>query len=147
MKCSSRVAILSLATLSLGACASDPSQDNLMATLPIAASCGNAHHLATWMIKDLDAATSIPEEEKAMLRARGEVLRAHAEKLSAAVDLYDPAGKQNPSITLANLRARAKALEAEHRITFNEWGIWQVRHGLRKPEDVSLLFEFDEAME
>lgn len=118
----------------------------MIATLPIAATTGHAHHLATIVLADLAADTTIADADKAMLRARAEVLRAHAERLSSAIEHFDPQGKANPSITLANLSARAGALNEEHRLAFREWGIWQVRHGLRSAEDIVEVFDIDRAI-
>lgn len=134
----------------LAACASDPEMDRLVATLPIAATAGSAHHLATIIQQDLDAMggeeTPIDERDKAELRARARVLAHHALSLGEAVERFDPAGKRNTSITLENLLARQAALEAEYTTTFREWGIWQVQHGLRAAEEVPEIFDYTQAL-
>lgn len=139
----SMLASVPFAIIMLGGCASDPETTNLMATLPVATTVGGAHLLAGCIEADLSAQTTIAEADKAELRARAAVLASHAEKLSTAIDMYDPAGKKNTSITLGNLKARGDALEAEYRTAFREWGIWQVRHGIKKPEEVFEVFDFD----
>ena len=131
----------------LPACVSDPELDDLMATLPVAMTTGSAAHLADCIERDLDAATQIPEADKSELRARAMILRAHALRLSDAIDRHDSAKGADQPITLANLEARADALEEEHRATFREWGIWQVRFGVRAPEDVYEYFDYDRALQ
>lgn len=128
-----------------GSCSSDPECRNLMATLPAAMKTGSADQLATIIQQEMAASTQVPEAERADLLARAQVLKAHARSLGAAIDLYDPAGKKNPSITLANLNARAEALDIEYQTAFREWGIWQVRHGVKKPEEVFQVFDYERA--
>lgn len=122
-------------------CAVDHETRNLTETLSIAGTVGNAHQLALYMQQDLDAATNIADADKAELRARAQLLESHARTLKTSLDRYDPAGKQNPSISIGNLKARGEALDEEYRSAFREWGIWQVRHGLKAPEDVFLIFD------
>jgi hypothetical protein len=138
--------MLVLVVALLAACASDREIENLTATLPFAATTGNARQLATCIEQTLDGAKDVQESDKADLRARAQILAAHADKLSTAIDLYDPAGKQNPSITLNNLRARADALEAEYRAAWREWGVWMVSHNLKKPNEIFEIFDYDEAL-
>jgi len=84
----------------------------------------------------LDSAANIPESDKADFRARAQILSAHADKLSDALDRFDETGNNNQSITLKNLKIRGRALEAETQTVLREWTVWQVRHGLKKPEEV-----------
>lgn len=140
------VGIVLLAAAFGGGCASGRETQNLMATLPVAGTAGSAHRLAVCIVQDLDTQPGVPEADKADLRARADVLKAHAEKLASALDRYDPKGLKNPSITLGNLRARGDALEEEYRTAFREWGYWQVRHGLREPGEVFEVFDYSEAL-
>jgi len=138
-----------IAVAAMGGCTAfgeDPETRNLMATLPVAGSAGSAHSLALLIAEEMTTNTTVPEAERADMLARAQVLGAHALALGSAIELYDPAGKQNPSITLANLKARAQALELDYRIAANEWGIWHVRHGLKKPQDVFQVFDYARAI-
>lgn len=130
------LAVLTLAILA--GCQADREIANLTATLPVAATTGNATQLAECMRTDA-AGAAVPEGAKADLVARADVLDAHARSLAGAVRRYDPAGRENRSITLANLQERGAALEAEYAAAFREWQIWQARHGLRQPKDVHEL--------
>jgi hypothetical protein len=120
-------------------CTSDAETRALVETLPFAASTGNAQHLAQCIRTDLVAATGIAEADKAELRARADVLEAHAVRLGEAVDQYTT---NSGSTTLENLRARTRALEEELRGTWRAWGYWQVQHGRRSADEVSEVFDF-----
>jgi hypothetical protein len=131
----------------LQACVSDPETEDLMATLPVAAICGNAAHLAECIELDIDSAAGVPEAEKSELRARAQVLEAHALRLRDAIERHDSAKGADQPVTLVNLETRAEALDEEYRTAFREWGIWQVRNGLRTPDDTVEIFNFRRALE
>jgi hypothetical protein len=129
--------IAAAASLS-GCCAtcSDRETAALIETLDVAGTIGSARHLAKWSQVDLGSATYIPESDKADIRARAQILNAHADKLSDALDRFDPSGDTNKSITLENLKVRGRALDAEYQTVYREWTVWQVRHGRKQPTDV-----------
>ncbi len=116
----------------------------LIETLDVAGTIGSARHLAHWSQVDVDAAAGVPESEKADMRARAQILAAHADRLSEALDRFDETGNTNTSITLENLKIRGRALNEEYLTVMREWTVWQVRHGLKKPEEV---FEYADPRE
>ncbi|MBX3358568.1 MAG: hypothetical protein KF745_09070 [Phycisphaeraceae bacterium] len=115
----------------------------LMATLPVAGSIGVSRHLAHWVQVDVDAAP-VPEAEKADIRARAQILAAHADSLCRSLDMFDETGRTNQSITVENLVIRARALDDEYEMVRREWCTWQVSRGLKKPEEV---FEYADVRE
>jgi len=138
--------LLTATACSLSGCATGGSSANVEETLWVAGSIGNARQLASCIQDDLGAAVTITDDQKAQLLARAKILHSHADALCTALDRYDPYGEHPSTITIHNLRARRVALEEEYRATFREWGIWQVQHGRRAPEDVFEVFDYQEAL-
>jgi hypothetical protein len=129
--------LLAAASFLPGCCRTCSSETAILVeTLDVAGTIGSARHLAHWSQVDVDAATNVSESEKADMRARAQILNAHADKLSDALARFDETGKTNRSITLENLKIRGRALEDETQTVLREWTVWQVRHGLKKPEEV-----------
>lgn len=115
----------------------------MMETLDVAAAIGNARQLAHWSEQSLEQA-AVEEGNKADMRARLQILAAHADKLADALERFDETGRTNTSITLDNLKIRSRALEAETQTVQREWSVWMVRHGMKKPEEI---FEFTDVRE
>lgn len=134
---------MSLTGLLVYGCAADPETTRITDTFPIATTIGSASDLSRWMLVDLDARTEMPESERAELRASAQLLGAHADSLHAALERYD---RREPQITLANLEARADALRWQRLLVMREWAVWQIRHGLRAPDDVGEIFDIETAM-
>lgn len=135
-----------LAGTMVAGCAKDHEMEGLQQTLPIASIAGSAYTLAETIEESVNASTAASEADKADLLARAAVLKAHAERVSDAIRLHDPALGSKQAITLANLHARGEALEDEYRATFREWGYWQVRHGIKTPDEIFEVFDYAEAL-
>ena len=75
------------------------------------------------------------------LNAMALVLAAHAQAMAAEIHAYKADDSETSRRTLELLRARSDALRDERIALEREWNIWQVEHGLKKAEDVELLFK------
>ncbi len=145
MRMSALLVVLTAAVIVQPGCCRTCSSETatLMETLDVASAIGNARHLAQWSEQSLERA-AVEDGDKADMRARIQILAAHADKLADALDRFDETGRTNTSITLDNLKIRGRALEAETQTVQREWAVWTVRHGMKKPEEV---FEFTDVRE
>ncbi len=81
------------------------------------------------------------ENEKATLRARAAILAAHAREQAERVRTLAGVDDSQATYTILDLGARANGLDDERRQLEQEWSVWQVRHGLVKPEQTELVYE------
>lgn len=134
-----RLALVLLASAPAG-CATNTC--DMTREIEVAGTIGTASHLARCINQDLHSAAAVPDADKAELRARAEILEAHASQLRTSLDRYNPDDPAAKSITIENLQARAAALDAEFRSTYHEWTVWQVAHGVRRADETFQLFDY-----
>jgi hypothetical protein len=140
-----RAAVLMLSTailMGLGGCCTTCSTGYTpddARRMDVAGAIGNARQLSQAVLTSLDNAPQIDEEHKADLRARAQILGAHADALNFGLERHEeaidkPAGGQG--VSLPNLEVRTEALDDEYASVMREWLTWQVRHGYKKPNEV-----------
>ncbi|MFO0783484.1 MAG: hypothetical protein U0636_07355 [Phycisphaerales bacterium] len=75
------------------------------------------------------------------LNAMALVVAAHAQVMAAEINAFKADDSEASRRAMELLRARSDALRDERIALEREWNVWQVEHGLKKAEDVELLFK------
>lgn len=79
--------------------------------------------------------------DKATMQTRAVVLAQHAKEQADRVAAFKADGTAASTMALRDLQDRDAGLREELRSVEREWTVWQVQHGLRKPQDAELAYE------
>jgi len=75
------------------------------------------------------------------MQTRAVVLAQHAKEQAELVAAFTADGSAASKRSFRDLQDRDAGLREELRSVEREWAVWQVQHGLRKPQDAELVFE------
>jgi len=84
----------------------------------------------------------IPQSEKAAILARAAILRVNAHRVRQQLTEFRPAdGSEATQAQVREYQARATELKEEFLALVRELGVWQVQHGLKKPDEIWVAYD------
>ena len=91
-------------------------------------------------VEDFVKNAPVPAGDKSAMLARASILAKHSQQQAQLAEAIKSKGSKATESEMLDLQARAVGLREERTALDRELRVWQVQHGLLKPEDIGLIY-------